>query len=162
MTATQALRAEVNDFSVQAAIASFKARQAKVGIIGLGYVGIPLALTAAKAGFSVLGFDIDEPRVQQLNRGESIIKHIPSAAIGEAIAEKRFEATARFDRLHEPDAVLICVPERERTPAILGNGGPGSGGDGYAAGFLSGSEPLVAAFEVRARADCAISSAGPA
>ena len=110
MTATRALRAEVNDFSVQAAIASFKARQAKVGIIGLGYVGIPLALTAAKAGFSVLGFDIDEPRVQQLNRGESIIKHIPSAAIGEAIAEKRFEATARFDRLHEPDAILICVP----------------------------------------------------
>jgi UDP-N-acetyl-D-glucosamine dehydrogenase len=110
MTATQALRAEVNDFSVQAAIASFKARQAKVGIIGLGYVGIPLALTAAKAGFSVLGFDIDEPRVQQLNRGESIIKHIPSAAIGEAVAEKRFEATARFDRLHEPDAILICVP----------------------------------------------------
>ena len=65
MAATQALRAEANTLSVETAIASFKARKAKVGIIGLGYVGIPLALAAAKAGFTVLGFDIDEARVAQ-------------------------------------------------------------------------------------------------
>jgi UDP-N-acetyl-D-glucosamine dehydrogenase len=110
MTATHVLRPDGRGFSVEEAIAAFKARRAKIGIIGLGYVGIPLALTAAKSGFSVLGFDIDEPRVAQLNRGESIIKHIPSAAIAEAVQTSRFEATARFDRLGEPDAVLICVP----------------------------------------------------
>jgi UDP-N-acetyl-D-glucosamine dehydrogenase len=85
-------------------------RKARVGIIGLGYVGIPLALTAAKAGFPVLGFDIDQPRVAQISAGESFIKHIPAAMVQEAIASGRFEATADFDRLGEPDAILICVP----------------------------------------------------
>jgi len=121
MTGPQVLRREEERFSVASAIAAFKARQAKIGIIGLGYVGIPLALTAAKAGFSVLGFDIDEPRVAQLNRGESIIKHISSAAIVEAIQERRFEATVAFERLAEPDAILICVPTpltRHREPDL--------------------------------------------
>src|SRR5215217_1024667 len=121
MTGPQVLRREEERFSVASAIAAFKARQARIGIIGLGYVGIPLALTAAKAGFSVLGFDIDEPRVAQLNRGESIIKHISSAAIVEAIQERRFEATVAFERLAEPDAILICVPTpltRHREPDL--------------------------------------------
>jgi len=85
-------------------------RTAVVGIIGLGYVGIPLALTAARAGFKVLGFDIDAPRVDQINRGESFIKHISSELISEAVKGGRFEATADFGRLGEPDAILICVP----------------------------------------------------
>jgi UDP-N-acetyl-D-glucosamine dehydrogenase len=88
----------------------FTKRQAKIGIIGLGYVGLPLALTAAKAGFTVLGFDINASYVERLNRGESYIKHIPEAPIKEAVAEKRLEATTDFARLDEPDAILICVP----------------------------------------------------
>ena len=85
-------------------------RRAKVGVIGLGYVGIPLALIAARAGFPVLGFDVNEARVQQINRGESFIRHIAADAIRSAIKDKRFEATADFRRLEEVDAILICVP----------------------------------------------------
>jgi UDP-N-acetyl-D-glucosamine dehydrogenase len=88
----------------------FRGRQATIGIIGLGYVGIPLGLTACKAGFRVIGFDIDKKRVEQINRGESFIKHIPSSAMAEAVATGRFEASADFDRLGEPDALLIAVP----------------------------------------------------
>ncbi|MCG6121925.1 MAG: nucleotide sugar dehydrogenase [Microvirga sp.] len=85
-------------------------RVATIGIIGLGYVGIPLALTAQRAGFRVLGFDIDEARVAQINRGESFIKHIPAASVAAAVGQGGFEATADFNRLGEPDAVLIAVP----------------------------------------------------
>jgi len=85
-------------------------RSAVVGIVGLGYVGIPLALTAAKAGFNVLGFDIDAPRVDQINQGKSFIKHIGSEVIAEAVNSGKFQATADFARLSEPDAILICVP----------------------------------------------------
>ncbi|MGO4388494.1 nucleotide sugar dehydrogenase [Microvirga sp. 2YAF29] len=88
----------------------FTKRQATIGIIGLGYVGLPLALTAARAGFTVLGFDINASYVERLNRGESYIRHIPEAPIKEAVAEKRLEATTDFTRLGEPDAILICVP----------------------------------------------------
>jgi UDP-N-acetyl-D-glucosamine dehydrogenase len=97
-------------WTVQSLRQSFSSRSATVGLIGLGYVGIPLALTAVKAGFRVLGFDIDKPRTEQLNRGESIIKHIPASDIADAVRSRRFEATAEFPRLSEPDAILICVP----------------------------------------------------
>src|SRR3712207_4509776 len=86
------------------------ARQAKVGVIGLGYVGIPLSLAVVKAGFHVLGFDIDERRVSQLNQEESSTKQISWDAIIQAARDGRFEATAAFTRLDEPDAILICVP----------------------------------------------------
>jgi UDP-N-acetyl-D-glucosamine dehydrogenase len=102
-------------------ISATTSRRAKVGVIGLGYVGIPLALVAAKAGFQVLGFDIDETRVAQLNRGESFIKHISPEAIGRAVESGKFEATADFGRLSEPDAILICVPTpltRHREPDL--------------------------------------------
>jgi UDP-N-acetyl-D-glucosamine dehydrogenase len=88
----------------------FHDRNATIGIIGLGYVGLPLALTAAKAGFKVLGFDINPSYVEWLNRGESYIRHIPSAPVAEAVAGKRLKATTDFERLDEPDAILICVP----------------------------------------------------
>ncbi|HEV2560406.1 MAG TPA: nucleotide sugar dehydrogenase [Microvirga sp.] len=110
MTAKAALRVVEPSSSVEELAAAFRRRTATVGIIGLGYVGIPLALTAAKAGFPVLGFDIDEPRVSKLNSGESLIKHISADAIKAAVEEKRFQATADFSRLGEPDAILICVP----------------------------------------------------
>jgi UDP-N-acetyl-D-glucosamine dehydrogenase len=81
-----------------------------IGVIGLGYVGIPLALAACKAGFKVIGFDIDSKRVEQLNRGESSIKHIPTEAIARAVSEGRFYATSEWEKLAEPDALLIAVP----------------------------------------------------
>jgi UDP-N-acetyl-D-glucosamine dehydrogenase len=102
-------------------IARIAARQFTIGIVGLGYVGIPLALTACKAGFHVIGFDIDEPRVAQINRGESFIKHIPTSAINEAVKDGRFVATTDFDRLKEADAIIIAVPtplSKQREPDL--------------------------------------------
>jgi UDP-N-acetyl-D-glucosamine dehydrogenase len=85
-----------------------QSREALVGIIGLGYVGLPLAKTFTKGGFRVLGFDVDKQKVDKLNAGKSYIKQFPDAVIAEM--RGKFEATDRFDRLGEPDAVLICVP----------------------------------------------------
>ncbi|MGN8114793.1 nucleotide sugar dehydrogenase [Labrys sp. 22185] len=102
-----------------ALLARIQARQAVIGIIGLGYVGLPLAIAIAGAGFKVLGFDIDLRRVAALNEGNGLIKHISNAPIREAIAKGLFEATADFTRLDEPDAILICVPTpltRQREP----------------------------------------------
>src|SRR3954469_12776991 len=95
---------------VQALLQRFRTREARIGILGLGYVGLPLALTAAKAGFSVLGFDINPSYVERLNRGEGTLKHIPPALVAEAVTAQRLEATTDFSRLGEPDALLICVP----------------------------------------------------
>lgn len=85
-------------------------RSVVVGIVGLGYVGIPLALAALRQGFHVIGFDIDQNRVDQLNAGKSAIKHIPMELIVEGVNNGKFVATTDFDRLAEPDALLIAVP----------------------------------------------------
>ena len=85
------------------------AREAKVGILGLGYVGIPLALSVAGAGFPVLGFDVVQERVDQLNGGKSPIKHITGDDIA-GLVKQGFEATADFSRAAECDALIICVP----------------------------------------------------
>ena len=100
---------------------AIEARTATVGIIGLGYVGLPLAVTAANAGFRVLGFDIDSGRVERINAGETVIKHIDGALIAGAIEKGLFEATADFARLAGADAILICVPTpltRHREPDL--------------------------------------------
>lgn len=81
-----------------------------MGILGLGYVGLPLVRTFARAGFGVLGFDVDAEKVDALNEGRSYIGHIPSSLIAELRSSGRFEATADPDRLNEPDALIICVP----------------------------------------------------
>jgi UDP-N-acetyl-D-glucosamine dehydrogenase len=85
------------------------ARQAVVGIIGLGYVGIPLALRFSAAGFRVLGLDIEPGRIGALNSGRSPIGHIPSDAIAEML-KTGFEATGDYARAGEADAIIICVP----------------------------------------------------
>jgi UDP-N-acetyl-D-glucosamine dehydrogenase len=85
-------------------------REALFGIVGLGYVGLPLAVELAKAGYRVLGFDISERVVDGLNDGHSHVKDISDAQLQEALAAGRFEATADMSRLVEPDAVSICVP----------------------------------------------------
>ena len=85
-------------------------KTAKVGVVGLGYVGIPLIQAFVKAGFSTMGFDIDQKKVDRLLAGESYIGHIPSSWINECIDSKRFVPTADMGRLAEADAILICVP----------------------------------------------------
>jgi len=85
-------------------------REALVGVIGLGYVGLPLALAFAEGGFKVLGFDIDQDKVDHLNRGESYIHYIDPERIVQAIHDGLIEATSDFARLAEPDAILACVP----------------------------------------------------
>jgi UDP-N-acetyl-D-glucosamine dehydrogenase len=97
------------------------AKDYTVGIIGLGYVGVPLALAACNAGFRVIGFDIDSKRVELLNRGESAISHIPTDAIAKAVDEKRFQATSQWEKLADPDALLIAVPTpltKQREPDL--------------------------------------------
>lgn len=90
-------------------IAKFKTRSAVVGILGLGYVGLPLARRFSEVGFRVLGFDIDATKVEKLNRGQSYIGHIPDSAIQEARAQG-FEATTDFAHAAKADALIICVP----------------------------------------------------
>ena len=92
-----------------ALMARVQDKTATVGIIGLGYVGLPLARAFSAAGFRVLGFDIDAQKVLKLNGGKSFIKQIPDEVVA-GMRASGFEATDRFDRLGEPDAILICVP----------------------------------------------------
>jgi len=89
---------------------SIRNKTSLVGVIGLGYVGLPLVREFSRAGFRVIGFDVDADKVRMLQAGESYIKHIPSSMIAQLNADGRFEATGDFDRLAEPDAILICVP----------------------------------------------------
>jgi UDP-N-acetyl-D-glucosamine dehydrogenase len=88
----------------------FKGSQLSVGIIGCGYVGLPLALRFAEAGHRVVGFDTDPQKVATLNAGRSYIGHIPATKIQQYVRSKHFAATADFARLRDADAVLICVP----------------------------------------------------
>lgn len=90
-------------------IRKFADQTAVIGIVGLGYVGLPLMLRYTDAGFRVLGFDIDTFKTGRLNAGESYIEHIPSGKIA-AARRKGFEATDDFSRIAEADAVILCVP----------------------------------------------------
>ena len=88
----------------------FKGAQLKVGIIGCGYVGLPLALRFAEAGHKVVGFDTDPNKVNSLNAGKSYIEHIPQTKIQQFVNSRHFSATTDFSKLKEVDAILICVP----------------------------------------------------
>jgi UDP-N-acetyl-D-glucosamine dehydrogenase len=85
-------------------------REALVGVIGLGYVGLPLALTFAEKNFRVLGFDIDSGKIEAIGAGRNYIKHLDASRLSGAIASGRLSATADFRRLREPDVLIICVP----------------------------------------------------
>ena len=82
----------------------------RVGIIGLGYVGLPLGLEFAEKDFNVLGFDLDNNKIEHLTRGETYIKHIPSERIKKSVDADHLKATVDFSRLPEVDAIIICVP----------------------------------------------------
>jgi len=101
-------------------LARLDSRQYRIGIIGLGYVGIPLALRYHEVGLPVLGFDIDPERVETLNAGQTPIEHIKAEQVA-AMVRGGFEATADFSRISEADAVIICVPtplSRHREPDL--------------------------------------------
>lgn len=104
-----------------ALMAAIHSRRAVIGVIGLGYVGLPLALAAVEAGFPVLGFDINPARVEAIGAGRQVINYLDPAALHSALDTGRFSATADFSRLSEADAVILCVPTpvtRNRDPDL--------------------------------------------
>lgn len=96
-------------------------RSAAVGVIGLGYVGLPLVIQFVKAGFSATGFDLDEEKIKCLHNGKSYIKHIPVDAIKELKKNGSFKATTNFATLKDMDCIIICVPTpltKQREPDL--------------------------------------------
>jgi UDP-N-acetyl-D-glucosamine dehydrogenase len=104
----------VKELTVESLAARLQARielrTARVAIVGLGYVGLPLAETFAWAGYAVLGFDIDATKVDRLNRGQSYIGHICPERVAEMVGTGRFEASTDPFRFEDVDAIVICVP----------------------------------------------------
>src|ERR1039457_4111943 len=88
----------------------FETHSGTVGILGLGYVGLPLACEFAKAGFSVTGFEVDASKVKSLLAGKSYVGDVDSQAIRDLVKGKRLTATTDFGRLSSLDAVIVCVP----------------------------------------------------
>jgi len=93
-----------------ALLAKARDRSALFGIVGLGYVGLPLAVELTRAGYRVLGFDVNQAVVDVVNAGRSHIQDVPAAAVARAVTEGKFSATTDLTRLTEPDAIAICVP----------------------------------------------------
>ena len=96
-----------------------KNKQAKVGVIGLGYVGLPLVIEFCKAGFSVTGFDIDQKKIDMLSQGKSYIQHIPNESTHLLTQDGKFQGSADFSIVKELDCILICVPtplQKNREP----------------------------------------------
>ncbi|MGB6220431.1 nucleotide sugar dehydrogenase [Haloferula sp.] len=88
----------------------FKSKEGVVGVVGLGYVGLPLVLAYANAGFRAIGFDIDPSKAEALLAGRSYIKHIPNEQVAAAKASGKLDATTDFARVAECDALILCVP----------------------------------------------------
>jgi UDP-N-acetyl-D-glucosamine dehydrogenase len=104
----------------QTLIKKLNTKFATIGIIGLGYVGLPLSLRYAEAGYKVIGFDIDPSKTKQLNKGKSYIRHFGNEKV-QAAVDAGFEATTDFSRATEADALIICVPtplKEHREPDI--------------------------------------------
>jgi UDP-N-acetyl-D-glucosamine dehydrogenase len=91
-------------------IGSITNKQAHVGVIGLGYVGLPLLVEFASKGFRATGFEVDEAKATQINAGSSYIGDVPSRKLKEVVDAKRLRATTDFDHLNDCDAIIICVP----------------------------------------------------
>jgi UDP-N-acetyl-D-glucosamine dehydrogenase len=91
-------------------LSRINSHDARAAVIGLGYVGLPLAMTLAAGGYSVTGFDIDPPKIEALNRGDSYIEAVPATTLAEALHKGLFEPSGDFSRLAECDVIAICVP----------------------------------------------------
>ena len=87
-----------------------KDKKAKIGIIGMGYVGIPLGLEFAGTGFSVTGFDKDSARVKEINSGKQVMKHIPAKSMKEFVKKNNGSSTTDFSEIRDMDCLIICVP----------------------------------------------------
>ena len=87
-----------------------KSKAAKIGVIGLGYVGLPLCMSFAREDFITFGFDIDHSKIKKLNQGESYISNLNSDILSRFIAKKRFSPTADFSQINNIDVIIICVP----------------------------------------------------
>src|SRR5437868_15286727 len=92
-------------------IDKLKSKKAVIGIVGLGYVGLPLMLRYCEVGYKVVGFDVDQSKVDALRAGNSYIEHISSTSIRDA-TQRSFDPTADFSRAREVDALVLCVPTR--------------------------------------------------
>ena len=90
--------------------AKIQEKKARICVIGLGYVGLPLIKTFLKSGFNVTGFDIDEKKVNLLNKGRSYIKHVTGKDLKPFLAKKKFRATCNPKVLAKVDVIIICVP----------------------------------------------------
>ncbi|HEV7322834.1 MAG TPA: nucleotide sugar dehydrogenase [Ensifer sp.] len=91
-------------------LSSISGKSARIGVIGLGYVGLPLAIASARAGFSVTGFDIDPAKIVALEAGKSYIAAVPDAALAKESSAGRFGSTTDFRTLADCDVIIICVP----------------------------------------------------
>ena len=91
-------------------VEKIRSKDALIGVVGLGYVGLPLVREFTSSGVRVLGFDVDDAKTDALLAGKSYIEHIPSATVKSMVDSGLFDATTDFDRLKEPDCILICVP----------------------------------------------------
>src|SRR6476620_10914068 len=85
-------------------------KEARVGVIGLGYVGLPLVVEFAASGFRGIGFEVDQRKADQINAGTSYIGDVPSSRVKELVGAGKLQATTDFDLLSECDAIIICVP----------------------------------------------------
>src|SRR5213593_3240754 len=86
------------------------AATARVGVVGLGYVGLPLLAAFHRAGFPVLGFDVDQAKIDALHRGENYLKHLGKTLVSDMKTGGRFDATTNVSRLGECDVIISCVP----------------------------------------------------
>jgi UDP-N-acetyl-D-glucosamine dehydrogenase len=91
-------------------LAKAKDRSARFGVVGLGYVGLPLAMELVRAGYEVLGVDVSQRVVDEINRGDSHVGDVPAAAVAQAVKAGKLSATTDLARLAEPDAISLCVP----------------------------------------------------
>jgi UDP-N-acetyl-D-glucosamine dehydrogenase len=87
-----------------------ESKEARVGVIGLGYVGLPLAAEFARRGFQSIGFEVDARKADAINRGESYIADVSSSQLAELVNAKHLSATVDFSALKSCDAIIICVP----------------------------------------------------
>ena len=98
------------EHSVADLMSRLESREATLGVIGLGYVGLPLSAAAHRAGFRVLGFDVDTSKIDKLSRGESPVGTVPQSVVEAMRADGRFHATDEVAALKDVDALIICVP----------------------------------------------------
>src|ERR1044071_8378615 len=91
-------------------ISSIKEKRARLGVIGLGYVGLPLVTEFARGGFAATGFEVDRAKAATINSGESYIGDVPSSQVKDLIDSGRLHADTNFDELKDCDAIIICVP----------------------------------------------------